>query len=298
MFIAIEWTSANFHAWLLDAAGQVTDERKSARGVNTIRDGAFAAALREEVGDWLDQATAIMLSGMVTSRTGWVESPFAPAPAGLDEIFASALVQTHDGLPPLYFLPGVSQQSPLPDVMRGEELSLLGTDAPADGLFILPGAHTKWVRKEAGRIAAITTYLSGEILSLLKKDSIISRLMPADYTPHPGAFRRGVAMVDDADIGGGLLRRVFSARSLVLFDQLQPAEIADYLAGMFIAAEIREAAGAVDGPVLLVGNAQVATSYEMALSELRIPCRRIQLDSAQAFSALAVRIAKSKSVSR
>lgn len=291
MFIAIEWTSANFHAWLLDASGQVTDERKSARGVNTIRDGAFGVALCDEVGDWLDTATAILLSGMVTSRTGWVESPFAPAPAGLDEIFASALVQTHDGLPPLYFLPGVSQQLPLPDVMRGEELSLLGADAPTDGVFILPGAHTKWVRKEAGQIVAITTYLSGEILNLLKKDSIISRLMPAEYTPHPEAFRRGVAMVDDTDIGGGLLRRVFSARSLVLFDQLQPAEIADYLAGMFIAAEIREAAGAVDGPVLLVGNAPVAASYEMALSELRVPCRRIQLNSAQAFSALAVRIA-------
>lgn len=291
MFIAIEWTSANFHAWLLDASGQVTDERKSARGVNTIRDGAFAAALREELGDWLAGAAGIILSGMVTSRTGWVESPFAPVPAGLNEIAGAALVQDVDDLPPLYFLPGVSQQLPLPDVMRGEELSLLGADAPADGVFILPGAHTKWVRKQAGKITAITTYLSGEILNLLKKDSIISRLMPAEYTPHPEAFRRGVAMVDDADIGGGLLRRVFSARSLVLFDQLQPAEIADYLAGMFIAAEIREAASAVDGPVLLVGNAPVAMSYEVALSELGVPCRRIQLDSAQAFAALAVRIA-------
>ena len=43
------------------------------------------------------------------------------------------------------------------DVMRGEEVQLLGAHAaglvPADALVCHPGTHNKWARLEGGRIA-------------------------------------------------------------------------------------------------------------------------------------------------
>ncbi len=59
-------------------------------------------------------------------------------------------------------------------------MSLFGL-TETDGILVLPGPHAKWVTMEAGRITAITTYMSGEILNLLKKDSLVSRLIPATY---------------------------------------------------------------------------------------------------------------------
>ncbi|CDZ47168.1 2-dehydro-3-deoxygalactonokinase [Neorhizobium galegae] len=68
------------------------------------------------------------------------------------------------------------------------------------------------------------------------------------------------------DGGDHILSRVFSARSLVLFDRPTPEEIADYLAGLMIGAEISEALGQ-DKPrkINIVGHAALAGRYETAL---------------------------------
>lgn len=265
MFIAIEWTSAAFRALLLDGK-DLLGEKKSDRGTTKIRDGAFEAALREELGDWAEKAERIVFSGMITSRNGWIESPFALVPAGPEDLADQAVTHHIEGLPPLVFLPGIAQTKPLPDVMRGEEMSLFGLKE-TDGLFVLPGPHAKWVTMENGRIAAITTYMSGEILNLLKKDSLVSRLIPPAYEERPEAFRRGVQAAYDKDtLPGRILGRIFSARSLVLFDRLAPEEIADYLAGLMIGAEITEAIGSDrSGAIHIVGHTPLAERYKVAL---------------------------------
>ena len=240
MYIAIEWTSAAFRALLMDD-DKVLGERRSDRGTVSVPDRAFEATLREELADWTGKAERILLSGMITSRNGWIESPFVPTPASASDLATNAITHHVAGLPPLLFLPGIAQTQPLPDVMRGEEMSLFGL-TETDGLFVLPGPHAKWVRIQDGRIIGITTYMSGEILNLLKKDSLVSRLIPETYEEQPQAFHRGVlAAYDEGALPGRILARLFSARSLVLFDLLKPSEISDYLSGLMIGAEIFEA---------------------------------------------------------
>lgn len=265
MNIAIEWTSMAFRALLLDGE-KVLGEKKSDRGTTKVANGAFEAALREGLGDWVDKAERILFSGMITSRNGWIESPFAIVPAGPEDLAAQAVTHKVDGLPPLVFLPGLAQTKPLPDVMRGEEMSLFGLKQ-ADGLFVLPGPHAKWVTMENGRITGITTYMSGEILNLLKKDSLVSRLIPSAYKERPGAFRRGVETAYQQDaLPGRILARIFSARSLVLFNQLPPDDITDYLAGLMIGAEITEALGDdKSSDVNILGHTALAEKYKLAL---------------------------------
>ncbi|MGK6312256.1 2-dehydro-3-deoxygalactonokinase [Neorhizobium sp. DT-125] len=289
MYIAIEWTSAAFHALLLDDE-KVFGEKKSDRGTAKIANGAFEAALREELGDWVEKAEKILFSGMITSRNGWIESPFAPVPAGPGDLAVQAVTHRAAGLPPLIFLPGIAQTTPLPDVMRGEEMSLFGLKK-TDGLFVLPGPHAKWVAMADGRITAVTTYMSGEILNLLKKDSLVSRLIPLAYEERPEAFRRGVLTAyEQGTLPGRILARIFSARSLVLFDRLAPEEIADYLAGLMIGAEVCEAVGA-DKPkkIDIVGHTALAERYKSALELFGVSAALVTPDIAAGFRQIASR---------
>ncbi|MDR6818186.1 2-dehydro-3-deoxygalactonokinase [Neorhizobium sp. 2083] len=289
MYIAIEWTSAAFRALLLDD-DTALGEKKSDRGTTRVAAGDFETALREELGDWIDKAEKILFSGMVTSRNGWIESPFAPVPAGPADLLAQAITHQVEGLPPLIFLPGIAQTKPLPDVMRGEEMSLFGL-TETNGIFVLPGPHAKWVTMEGGRITAITTYMSGEILNLLKKDSLVSRLIPATYEENPEAFRRGVQTAHEENtLPGRILARIFSARSLVLFDRLAPEEIADYLAGLMIGGEISEALGADRSKKIdIVGHAAIAGRYKTAIELFGGQANLVTPDIAAGFRRVASR---------
>jgi 2-dehydro-3-deoxygalactonokinase len=273
MFIAIEWTSSAFHAWYFAADGAVLGEHKSQSGVNSVKDKGFEAVLRGELGAWLPDAKTILLSGMVTSRTGWVESPFALVPAGLSDLLGTAERRELPGLPPLLFLPGISRKNPLPDVMRGEEMAIFGIEGQLPEWIVLPGAHSKWVRSDGARIIDLSTYMSGEILNLLRKDSLLSKLIPADYAPDETAFDRGLAIArDKGAIPGGVLQRLFSARSLVLFDQLEPHGISDYLSGIMIGSEIVEflAGQPALSSVVVLGETPVAHLYRQAMHHFGI----------------------------
>jgi 2-dehydro-3-deoxygalactonokinase len=289
MYIAIEWTSAAFRALLLDDE-TVLSEKKSDRGTTKVATGAFETALREELGEWIDKAEKILFSGMITSRNGWIESPFAPVPAGPADLLAQAVTHKVEGLPPLIFLPGIAQTKPLPDVMRGEEMSLFGL-TETDGMFVLPGPHAKWVTMEGGGITAITTYMSGEILNLLKRDSLVSRLIPSTYEERPEAFRRGVQTAyEQGTLPGRILARVFSARSLVLFDRLASEEIADYLAGLMIGAEISEALGqGKSKKINIVGHAALAERYKTAIELFGGEAKLVTPDVAAGFRRVASR---------
>ena len=154
--------------------------------------------------------------------------------------------------------------------MRGEELKIFGAMGPNSGLVALPGAHTKWASVRDGRIERFATYMSGEIGMLLKSNSLVGKLIPAQSPDNPEAFLRGVKLARDPRVGGNILRRVFSARSLVLCEELPPAHISDYLSGLMIGAEINEVIeeyNSPDKPVTLIGASALCQRYSMALLE-------------------------------
>ena len=289
MILAIEWTSAAFHAFLFAEDGTLLDQRQHARGINHITDGAFEAALREIAGDWAAQASRIYLTGMITSRNGWVETPYAEAPTSLQDILAKAITKNVDGLAPLIFLPGVSVRHPLPDMMRGDDLKIIGAMAQGSGLVALPGAHTKWAMVENGSIARFATYMTGEIGTLLKSNSLVGRLIPEQSTDNPDAFLHGVRLAWDRSIGGNVLRRIFSARSMVLFDELAPADIADYLSGLLIGAEIDEVFQEFrqqEKHVTLIGPPALCGRYALALREAGMTSTIVENAGMSAFRTL------------
>ncbi len=157
--IGIDWGTSSFRAWLMGDAAAVLAEIPSGPGILAVPGGDFDAAFQTALGPWLAATPdlPVIASGMITSRNGWVETPYLPLPLDATAL-ADALTthRTRNGHT-VHFVTGAIQNphDGRPDVMRGEETEIIGHLAAGggDGLFVLPGTHSKWarhVRRPAG----------------------------------------------------------------------------------------------------------------------------------------------------
>lgn len=285
--LALDWGTSSARAYLLDQRGLVLATRREPYGILFLPEGGFAAAFKVLAGEWLDRFGPLpaLAAGMVGSRQGWRETPYVDCPAGAAELGARLTpLDIGDGQT-LWLVPGVSYTDPagVPDVMRGEEtqiVGLTGSSATAAEVFLLPGTHSKWVPAAAGRIERFATFMSGELFDLLCRHSILGRLLEQPDGFDSRAFRRGVEYAAE----GGLLRRLFSARSLGLFDKLPAAGLRDYLSGLVIGSEVAEGLAwlGANGPVTLVGEPALCERYQQALALHGIACCRGANDAAAA----------------
>ncbi|PZO68256.1 MAG: 2-dehydro-3-deoxygalactonokinase [Paracoccus denitrificans] len=264
--IAIDWGTTSFRAWRMDADGGVKDTVSRGPGILAAADqpGGFAGALRAAIGAWLD-GTPIIASGMITSRNGWVETPYLPLPLTAADL-AGALVcrQTDDG--PIHFVTGAIRNAPglAPDVMRGEETEIIGQLAAGggDGTYLLPGTHSKWATITGGRLTDFQTVMTGEVFATLSQHSILGRLMQSGQSS-ADAFAQGLLA---GGAPGPLAARVFSARTLALTGQMAETDISDYLSGLLIGDEVAQMAATLsDTPVTIIGRGDLADRYARAL---------------------------------
>jgi 2-dehydro-3-deoxygalactonokinase len=271
--IILDWGTSSLRAALVADTGETLDSRDTpSGGIQFVENGAFEAALMETVGAWFAAhgPLPVLASGMITSRNGWVEVAYVDAPAGLAELAAGTRQITLENGASVTFLPGMRDPAarPFPDVMRGEETQILGCGLDRDRTVVLPGTHSKWARVENDRIAGFQTYATGEIFSLLTKHSFIAKA--AD--PAPGAeplwaaFDRGAEFAaSDARSADAFLSSVFSARTGVLAGVLKAEDIGDYVSGLVIGSEFRQARAAgwlVPGEAIgIVGNNVLNSRY-------------------------------------
>ena len=267
--IGIDWGTTSFRAWRMGAGGEVLDTVADGPGIlaAAMLPGGFHQALQDSIGSWLDGAPVIA-SGMITSRNGWVETPYLPLP--LDSAALAASLTLHDKI---HFVTGAvsDPDGPAPDVMRGEETEIIGhlADGGGGGLFVLPGTHSKWAWAQDGRLTAFRTVMTGEVFAALRDHTILGRLIQPG-TGSEDAFRRGVRAGQG---GGALLGRIFAARTLALMDRLAPYDIADYLSGLLIGDEVAQGARDAGGPVTIIGRGDLAARYQTAFQMMGLEAR-------------------------
>jgi 2-dehydro-3-deoxygalactonokinase len=274
--IALDWGTSSLRGYLLAKSGEVLQSRHADRGILKVADGAFAQTYLEFCADWLklDGELPAIACGMIGSKQGWKEAPYVAAPASLRQIAAALTSVEIPGYRPLRIVPGVSCRDTqgLPDVMRGEETQLFGAlarDSRATRNFVLPGTHSKWAVAGPSGIERFSTFMTGEVFAVLRSHSILGRLMPETSTVAADeGFRRGA----DAALqggGGGLLNRLFSTRTLGLFNEVPAAQLASYMSGLLIGEEISAArsAGLLDdaGAVGIIGDSGLADLYRVVL---------------------------------
>lgn len=274
-YIAVDWGTTNRRAWVI-GGGTVLATDAEGPGVLQVPAGGFeaeVAGLRARLGD-----QPMLLAGMVGSNRGWHEAPYVQAPTGLSDLAGALLwVDRRTAI-----LPGVQvDRADGPDVMRGEEVQILGAVAagliPADGFVGHPGTHAKWTRVESGRITSFRTMMTGELFALLQKHSILAPQIggPVDEA----GFARGLAA---ARAGEELLSALFSVRARAALGRSQPE--AGYVSGLLIGCDVRAAlaqAGAL--PLSLIGRSDLCDYYGRAVAAAG--CDALQIDGEQAFLA-------------
>lgn len=290
--IGLDWGTTSFRAYLIAEGGAVIDSIASADGILSVQGGEFEGAFKRLLAPWLaDQPSLpIIASGMITSRNGWLETPYLDTPAQAHD-FAQALRPTVTAAGHrVNFVTGlaVEDAAGAPDVMRGEETEILGHMAglnqdaagldqatPGPGAYIVPGTHSKWVETSGGALTGFRTFMTGEVFSVLKNHSILSRLT-ADGPFSEASFTRG-AQIGLAE-GGALLHKLFAARTLPLFERLTPVEASNYLSGLLIGSEV--AAGLAQSPssaaTTVIGQDTLAARYVKVLSLAGIQAHRAE----------------------
>lgn len=263
--IGVDWGTSNLRAFRFDADGVAGEQREAPKGVLAVADGDFEGVLAALAGDWLTEEPARwLLCGMIGSRQGWLETPYAPCPA--DEVaLAGALAPLATRLGPAWIVPGVSFETPdRVDAMRGEETQIVGVVDPGYyGVVVAPGTHSKWAEVGAGRITGFRTFMTGELFAVLKAHSILGRLIEAG-PPDADAFALGVlrALADPA-----ITSLLFTARAEGLMGRIAPASLESYLSGLLIGAEVAGGLSAcpADATITLIGAPQISALYLEAL---------------------------------
>jgi len=274
--IGIDWGTSSLRAYLLGPVALLLDSRSQPWGIQHTPDRDFARAYRLLLEDWLAQWPDLpaIASGMIGSRQGWREVPYADCPANASAL-AAGLVRIETGVGALHLIPGVRQVGERPNVLRGEETQVVGALAlePAlekQALLLLPGTHSKWVQVRDGALQAFSTYMTGELFAVLREHSILGRpALEAGPVASTEAYRRGIQTARESG-SGGIADRLFSVRSLVLCGELPAAHSLDYLSGLLIGEELRSAlCGFVSSPVptpVLLGEPALCARYREALA--------------------------------
>ena len=283
-FIAVDWGTTNRRAYLVEE-GKCVREQEDGRGILSVEQGQFEAAvaeIRAALGD-----LPMLLAGMVGSNRGWIEAPYVDCPAALDDL-SSALIWAADDAA---IVPGLAYRNNRCDVMRGEEIQILGAveagDIPRDCTVCHPGTHNKWVKVTDARIRSFRTVMTGELFNLLKDSSILSKLLERQAKADD-AFREGVRK---GLSGGGLSSQLFEARARSLLGELKPEDGASYVSGLLIGEDVRAGIDSEPtGPVIVMGRPDLTELYAAALDERGIGSKR--MDGEGAFLAGAVRLAE------
>ena len=285
-FIAVDWGTTNRRAYLIDSSGKQVDEFEDHKGVLSVGDGGFPAAIAEIRQRLRD--LPLLLAGMIGSNRGWKEAPYVPCPAGLDEL-TKALVWAGKREA---IVPGVSYLgNGRADVMRGEEVQLLGAVAAGlvDPMALVchPGTHNKWATLRHGQIREFRTVMTGELFSLLKDHSILSDLLQGTVEAND-AFKEAVqnAMNESA-----LSADLFGVRAGVLLGESKKADAASYASGLLIGADVRIGLGIPTGAeITVIGRHDLTHLYATAIKEAGREAK--ELDGEQCFLAGIREIAK------
>jgi len=271
--IGIDWGTSSCRIVAINDNGTssaVIDDPNG--GISKFSSGDFGTYLESQLQkiEGITFETPVLIAGMIGSNIGWEEVPYHPAP--IDPVTLAGAIHTIQKSPRLInIVPGISQNQPQPDVMRGEETQIVGWLAQApeqiknNATLCLPGTHSKWVDIKSGTADKFRTYLTGELYALLCQHSI---LVKGEQKESEQAFENGIKYIISQ---GSILASLFSTRVAVLTKDMAPFEAASYLSGLLIATEIAEQkrdSSLVN--VALIGHPRLCNRYQKVLSWFQI----------------------------
>lgn len=274
-FIAVDWGSSNLRIWVYQQ-NQCVWQHADQNGVLKHHPDAFKdtwLTLLSLCPQPLSKDTTVIMSGMVGSNIGWVDSHYLRCPTPLSALSQHLTAVEVAGPFPTFIVPGLQIAGPKTyNVMRGEETQLFGalTD---ERWYIFPGTHSKWVQVQEGIVCDFQTIMTGEFFHLLSHYSIVGK--------NAGEQNTNIqAFLDGAERGWNetcLSRSVFDLRARILSHSLPPDTLYESLSGLLIGHEIAQMlqhyAINTGEEVILVGNEELLSRYQSLFHHFGYRCR-------------------------
>ena len=300
-FLAVDWGTTHTRAWVVDAHGRPGPRRDLPLGVAKLAPGEAAERFRAEVRPALGaQGLPALLCGMIGSTLGWREAPYLDCPADAAAL-ARGLLRVEGEDAPVAIAPGLRCRRPdmdAPDVMRGEEVQVMGWIAadPANArgrhLVCHPGTHAKWVEVVDGRVVRFVTAMTGELYDLLSSHGVLRQPPATGDVGADTGFETGLLAAGE---GEALASRLFTVRSRVVGGGMDPGSARAYLSGLLVGADVaaspRLLGFAPDTPVALVGDPTLTGLYARALRRRGAPVSETSGDAAVLAGLLALHAA-------
>lgn len=265
---AVDWGTTHLRLWVLDHDHKVIRQTKTEQGMTQLHPTEYEATLLDLLSQELqpNRVMGVICCGMVGSRQGWQEAPYAPCPTLPPSGERASRVTTKDPRIKVYLLPGIKQISP-PDVMRGEETQIAGflsRNPQYDGVLCLPGTHSKWVHISAGEVVSFQTFMTGELFALLCKESVLRHNIGATGW-NDEMFTNAI---DDAiSRPAAIAAKLFALRAQSLIATLPPEGARARLSGLLIGLELAAARPYwLGAQVAVLGDTEVAQAYCTALT--------------------------------
>lgn len=272
MFVGVDWGTSKARFMLVDGAGALIAERSGPGIARLEGPSAIEAACFAALADW--PSVPVLMAGMVGSTVGWHLAPYAKTPASVGSANAIRFEARDRSFA---ILPGVEtiRADGFPDVMRGEETQIFGGIGHDNAFVCLPGTHSKWAVVADGAITGFHTAMTGELLDIIGRNSLLLNPKRGPVASLGPSFREGVAAVTTSVLG--LETLLFTVRSRQIARTLTTDMADSYLAGLCIAADIRSALTLHPGmrTITLIGSPVLTGLYASALADFGIPSRQI-----------------------
>ena len=272
-WIAVDWGTSNLRVWAMNEENRVLATKQSDKGMGALDPNGFEDALLELTDEWLsaETVTPVVACGMVGAKTGWIEAQYRAVPATPISP-AMTTAPCNDPRHAVSIIAGMSQFDPA-DVMRGEETQIAGflmENQLFGGSICMPGTHTKWVRLEDGAVQSFRTVMTGELFSLLAKQSTLRLTVGSDGWDD-AAFVDAVQMTANAP--ETLTGELFGLRSMALVGDMAPDVGRARLSGMLIGAELAATRDYWDDTtVRILGGAALSDLYAKAIAAVWGEC--------------------------
>lgn len=263
-WIAVDWGTSNLRVWAMDKDGNVLAQTTLEKGMSSLAPNEFEPTLLSVIKPWISSPIMIVACGMVGAKQGWSEAAYLQTPCNACDTSKIITAPADDLRLSVQILPGISQNKPA-DVMRGEETQLAGLIAENptfDGVVCLPGTHTKWVRISAEEVVNFTTFMTGEIFSLIAEQSVLCHSIGEGWDHD--AFDQ--ALSDAISRPEAFASKLFALRAETLLSDLTPNAARARLSGLLIGLELAAARQYWLGQnVAIIGTETLAKTYQSAL---------------------------------
>lgn len=216
------------------------------------------------------ESIPIIISGMASSSIGIKNIPYSSIPFSLNECnLKYEIIRENEKLNnDVYIISGLCEEK---DVMRGEEVQLMGIieqiKQKQDGVYILPGTHSKHIFVKNHHITSFKTYITGEIFQLITEHSLIKHDVTRSPSIDYNSFCKGVELS-----ANNILNNIFNIRASSLIRQTDSNLNYSFLSGLIIGTELRDIANCKK-QIFLAAHKNLVENYSFAMEVLSLQKR-------------------------